>query len=235
MQTFRLNVFIAKSTGLSRRKADEVIFASRVKVNGQVETSPATQVSELDEVQLDRKVIKPETEMHYLLLHKPKGYTSTLADKHAEHVISELMPPEFKNLKPAGRLDVETTGAIVMTNDGDFIFALTHPRCKVEKQYRVQALKMITEEQLNKLERGVMIEGRKTAPAKAEQIDDKSFYLTIAEGRKRQVRKMCDAVRNPVAELQRVRIAGIELGNLKRGKYRELTKAEINSIYNKPC
>jgi len=215
---------------MSRRKADEVVFASEIKVNGEIVTNPATQIFPGDEVVWRKKAIKPIEEKTYIALHKPIGFTTTFSDRYAEKLITDLLPTDLHHLKYAGRLDRETSGLVLMSNDGEFVYVLTHPSENKEKEYKVTVQKHLTEEQIAQLESGIILDGKKTAPAKVHSVSDKDFYLIITEGRNRQIRRMCEVIKNPVVRLRRVRMGEIELGNLKGGKFRHLTPAEIASV-----
>lgn len=229
----RLNKFISNSGLCSRRKADDLIFSGEISIDGEICKNPATQVFEADKVRYKNKLIKNLEEKIYIAINKPRGFICTLYDEHAEKTLPDLLPEELKKLKPAGRLDKNTTGLVIMSNDGDFIQKLTHPKQKIDKEYWVKSQKPLTSGNIKKLKDGIFLDdGRKTAPAKITEIKNNAFHITIHEGRKRQIRLMCDFIRNPVLELRRVRINNIFLDNLPLGKFRFLKEDEIESILN---
>lgn len=228
----RINKFIAACGICSRRKAEEYILQGRVKVNGIVISDLYILVNEkVDKICIDNKLVKLEDKKIYLMLNKPKGYITTNSEQFDRKSTLDLIH-ESERVFPVGRLDMDTEGLLLYTNDGEFANMLIHPRNKIEKRYIVDVNKIVTEQMIKKLENGVDIGGYITMPAKIKKNSDKQIELIICEGKNRQVRKMCEAVSLKVINLKRVQIGQILLGNLKIGKYRSLTKEEIESIKN---
>lgn len=229
----RINKFIAANSGFSRRKADELISKGEVFLNGQVITSLGTDIDpEKDKIVINNAPITLSEEKFYLALNKPAGYLTTRKDEKNRKTVMELVPKNL-NLKPVGRLDYDTEGLLLMSNDGEFINKHTHPRFECEKEYYAEIKGRLSDEQKKRLEKGVKIYGVKTAPAKVKilRTNEKEtiLYITIHEGRNRQIRKMFDALKCPVKYLKRVRIGQIKLDTLIKGKFRYLTKDEINA------
>ncbi len=223
----RLNRFLASAGLGSRRAVEELILAGRVTVNG----SPgalATRVSDDDDVRLDGRplVAQPPT---YLLLNKPAGVVTTADDPQRRRTVLELVRPGGR-VFPVGRLDLDTTGALLLTNDGPLADRLMHPRHGVDKTYLVTVTGRPSDETLAALARGVELEDGRTAPARVRRVAPDRFELTIHQGRKRQVRRMCKAVGHPVVTLHRSRYGPIELGNLAPGEWRELLPDEVESL-----
>lgn len=232
----RINKFIAGTGICSRRKADELIAGGQVFLNGNKVREAGIDVKESDEVKVNGKIVKTIEEKKYLAINKPMGVMSTLDDPHAEKKIIDLLPSSLRYLKTGGRLDRETEGLMIMSNDGDFLNKLMHPSYEIEKEYLVEVKGKLDKKAQNRLERGIRLAGKKTAPAKVFAIEDlgkkTKFRIIIHEGRKRQIRLMCEAVGHGVLYLKRERIGKILLGDLVRGKWRELTQGEIDSINN---
>jgi 23S rRNA pseudouridine2605 synthase len=231
----RINKFIASNSQISRRKADELIEEGLVSVNGKkVEQLGMSIDPSKDKVFINNKEITPQhkEELIYIALNKPEGYISTRSDELNRQTIMDLVPKN-KNLKPVGRLDKDTEGLIFLSNDGDFINRLTHPKFECTKTYYVKIKGELTLEEKDQLEKGIILEGKKTSPSKVqfkEKNEKETICLvTIHEGRNRQIRKMFDYFKHPVKYLQRVAIGPVTLGSLKKGTYRELTQNEINA------
>jgi len=227
----RINKFIANNSQISRRKADELILEGKVFVNGKKVQTPGIEIDpETDKVKIDNEIIELNEEKIYLALNKPAGYISTRKDEQDRKTIMELVP-EGKNLKPVGRLDKDTEGLIILSNDGEFINKLTHPKFECEKEYYTIIKGTLTSEEKQTLENGIMIEGIRTSNSQIHIIKEyeKQTVLTIIihEGRNRQIRKMFASVSHDVKYLQRIRIDKIKLGTLAKGKYRILTNNEI--------
>jgi len=230
-----LKILTAAGIG-SRRGVVDIIKAGRVKVNDTVIESfrhpvnPAT-----DWVTVDDKLIalKPENPV-YLILNKPKGVISTVSDDRERKSILDIIPARYRRLRlyPAGRLDKESTGLILLTNDGDLTYRLTHPKFRHEKEYLIQVEGTLTPEEIRKLEGGIRLEEGKTSPAsvKGTTVQPYNYSITLHEGRKRQVRRMLAALGYTVLELKRVRIGGLEMGELKEGECRELTMKEVRLL-----
>ncbi len=230
----RLQVFLSHNGVCSRRKAFDLIQSGQVAVNGRIVKEPSTAIdADRDEIYVDGSEIKSKA-FDYILLNKPKGVTTTKADQFAEKTVLELLPKEFQHLVPVGRLDKDTEGLLLLTNDGDVAYKLTHPKFNVGKTYFVRVRWELTEAKRKKLEQGIILEGTKTSPAKVEEVkytnDQTEFNITIHEGRKRQVRLMCAKVGLPVIYLRRLTQGPLELGDLQLGKYRALTKDEIERL-----
>jgi 23S rRNA pseudouridine2605 synthase len=228
----RLNKFIAENTEFSRRKADELIKRGKVSVNGQIAELGTRVDPDNDQVVLNGTTISTGIPLTYVALNKPAGYISTRKDEEDRKTVMELVP-KGKNLKLVGRLDKDTEGLLLLSNDGDFINRVTHPSFECEKEYYALVKGKLKNSSKKELENGVVIEERKTAKAKIHILkatnEETSLKITIHEGRKRQIRKMFDHTHNPVKYLQRVRIGSIKLGSITKGKYRLLSKAEINA------
>ncbi|MDR2163421.1 MAG: rRNA pseudouridine synthase [Clostridiales Family XIII bacterium] len=230
----RLNKYIARAGVCSRRRADELTANGNVKINGNLVTSPGVDVGERDIVEVNGRVIAPPKKFVYILLNKPKGYITTVRDDRGRPTVMELTQDIDERVFPVGRLDADTTGLLIMTNDGDFAQTVAHPGHEVHKTYRARVAGVISKEKLAKLRRGVELDGRLTAPAYAELVrqshSNAVVDISIREGRNRQVRKMFAAVGSKVIDLQRTAIGEILLGGLKTGHWRKLSKAEIDSL-----
>lgn len=230
----RLQKALAQAGVASRRAAEELIRQGRVTVNGRVVTELGTKVVPgRDTVAVDGRPLRGPEKLVYLALNKPAGYVSTAFDPQGRPTVLDLVPADVR-LFPVGRLDADSEGLLLLTNDGEFAFRVTHPRHALDKEYRVLVEGRPSPEALNALRRGVLIEGQLTAPAEVALLgyDDGNALLrvVIREGRKRQVRRMLLAVGHRVLRLRRVRIGGIELGELPVGRYRRLTRNEIRSV-----
>ncbi|MDR0596858.1 MAG: rRNA pseudouridine synthase [Clostridiales Family XIII bacterium] len=230
----RLNKYIARSGVCSRRDADGLTAAGNVKINGAVVTVLGRDVKDGDVVEVNGRVVEPAKKSVYIVLNKPKGYITTASDEHDRPTVMELVADVEARVFPVGRLDADTTGLLIMTNDGDFGNAVAHPGHEVYKTYRVRAEGVVSDERMARLRRGVELNGRRTAPAEATFVRQSAgstvIDLKIREGRNRQVRKMLAAVGNKVIDLQRTAIGDIRLGGLKPGHWRKLTQAEIDSL-----
>jgi 23S rRNA pseudouridine2605 synthase len=223
----RLNRFLA-STGLgSRRAVEELIRAGRVTVNGEV-AGLSAKVSAGDDVRVDGRQVSAEATA-CLLLNKPAGVVTTAADTHGRRTVLDLVDSPLR-LFPVGRLDLETTGALLLTNDGDLAHRLMHPRHGVEKTYLARVRGHPDQGVLEQLSTGVSLEDGVTAPAVVALPAADTIELTIHEGRNRQVRRMCEAVGHPVVQLHRSRYAGLGLGDLQPGEWRELTSEELSGL-----
>ncbi len=227
----RLNAYLARSGIASRRRADELIADGRVVVNGEP-GELHMRVGPRDVVEVDGRRVEAQA-LAYVLLHKPAGVVTTARDPQGRPTVVELVEHEAR-VVPVGRLDVDTTGALVFTNDGELAHRLAHPRYGVEKAYEVEVEGSPDEEALATLREGVELEEGRTVPAGARVLarshDSALLELTLHEGRKHQVKRMCEAVGHPVRRLHRSRYAGLELGDLAPGSWRELTRAEVGSL-----
>ncbi len=231
----RLNKYLAKADIASRRRADELIANGHISINGQVVTNLGTQVDEAsDVVAVDGIPVKPVSDHIYIMLHKPVSYLVTRQDEFGRPTVMSLVGKYAKSVKPVGRLDRNSSGLLLLTNDGELAFRLTHPRYKIDKVYLVKAEGYLSDDQIEKLEKGVMIEGGMTASAiikivsRTDQIS--RFEITIHEGRKRQIRMMCNAVGHDVIALKRLAFGNLKLGLLDEGKYRLLTQKEVTGL-----
>ena len=229
----RLQKYMAMCGVAARRKCEEIIAAGRVAVNGAVVTQMGTQVEEGDRVTLDGQLITPEARKRYILYHKPAGEVTTVSDDKGRETVMDRFAGMDVRLYPVGRLDYDSEGLLLLTNDGELAQRLTHPSCEVDKTYLARVTGNPSGEALERLRRGVFMEGdeRRTYPADVRVVRDESLYsdvlVTIHEGRNRQVRRMFDAVGHRVLLLRRVRFGPLELGALRRGEWRELTEDEI--------
>ena len=225
----RLARYLAHAGAASRRAAEKLIAEGRVTVAGEVVTDPARDVDESSGVALDGEPLKPEPREVYAL-NKPAGVVSTAKDTHGRRTVVEFVPSE-RRLYPVGRLDADTTGLILLTNDGDLANLLTHPSFEVEKTYRATVEpKPVPEAALRRLREGVELEDGPAAPAKARQLEPGVLEIVIREGRKRQVRRMCEAVGHRVTALERVGFGPLALGKLPEGEFRALTPAEVERL-----
>lgn len=233
----RLNKYIASAGIASRRKADELTAAGNVKVNGLVMKEMGYQVAEGDVVEVNGRVIAPVTKMVCLILNKPTGYVTTVSDQQGRPTVMDLVSDVDQRLFPIGRLDYNTSGLLLMTNDGDLSYRLTHPKHHVYKTYRARVEGVMSQSRLAQLRNGVDIGGFVTSKANVtliKQADRSAIVeIQITEGKNRQVRKMFAAVGNKVVELQRTAVGELYLGHLMEGHYRKLNQKEIE--YLKHC
>lgn len=231
----RLNKFIASCGFCSRRKADEYILEGKVKVNGKVVNETGTTVTLKDKILIDNKPLAVP-KLSYIRYYKPAGYITTANDEKGRKTIYDILPEEVKHLKPVGRLDKESTGLLIMTNDGDLINRLTHPSIKVPKTYRVVAQGKLNLENLQTLANGIEIEDGKIAYADSRivEFEGKNTVLEIVlyQGLNRQIRKMLDFIGHPVISLKRVSCANIDLAGLKRGQFKYLKPKQIADLKN---
>jgi 23S rRNA pseudouridine2605 synthase len=223
----RLNAYIARTGIASRRGADELIKRGRIRVNG-VTAGLNTFVEDGDVVDLDGKLLVPQRVAH-VLLHKPAGVVTTASDPHGRPTVVELVEHESR-VVPVGRLDADTTGVLLLTNDGDLAHRLAHPRYEVEKVYEAEVDGEPSDEALDALERGVELDDGPTAPARARRLSPSLVELSIHEGRKHQVKRMLEAVGHPVTRLHRSRYAGLTVDGIEPGRWRDLTEEEIASL-----
>lgn len=228
--TQRLQKFLASAGIASRRKAEEYIFQGRISVNGEICTEPATKVSENDEVLFDGKRVFRTEKKIYIMLNKPESCVTTAKDQFGRKCAADLITDVEERIYPVGRLDYDTTGLLLLTNDGELTYKLTHPKHHIEKTYIAVLKKDIDENSLEKLRNGVEIDGRKTYPAKAERLSAAKVKISICEGRNRQIRKMCSAVGNEIISLKRISIGKLKLGTLKKGECRHLSASEIEYL-----
>ncbi|MEG2789559.1 MAG: pseudouridine synthase [Romboutsia sp.] len=233
----RINKYIASCGIASRRKAEELIVENRVKVNGKIINELSFQIDENeDKVEIDGKIIGLEEKLVYIMLNKPEGYVTTVKDQFDRKSVIDLVKGIDARVYPIGRLDYETSGLLLLTNDGDLTYKLTHPKHEVDKTY-VATLKGIpTSTEIMNFEKGLYIEDYKTSPAKIKIVkknEEKNYCvceIKIHEGRNRQVRKMCRAINHPVMNLRRKAMGKIVLKDVEIGQYRYLTNEEIDYL-----
>lgn len=232
----RLQKFMAENGVASRRKSEEMIEAGRVKVNGR----PAKLGDKVDPVRdkivvAGKRIVRIENKV-YLMLHKPRGFVTTTSDELGRKCVTDLVDLENVRLYPVGRLDKDSEGLIFLTNDGEFANKLSHPSRHVNKTYRVTVRGKVSAAQIEQLCTGIELDGRKTLPCDVHTIDAKPdrtvLCFIISEGRNRQIRRMCEAVNLEVMRLKRVEIAGVKLGMLPQGKWRELNERELQRLTN---
>jgi 23S rRNA pseudouridine2605 synthase len=224
----RLNAYLARAGVASRRKADELIKAARVTVNGEP-GQLNTFVGKHDRVELDGRPLERQA-LAYVLLHKPAGVVTTASDPHGRLTVVDLVADYAVRVVPIGRLDADTTGALLLTNDGELAHRLAHPRYEVEKVYEAEVEGEPSDEALRQLEQGIELDDGRTAPGHAKRLAPSRIELSIHEGRKHQVKRMLEAVGHPVTRLHRSRYAGLTLKGLGPGESRELTGAEVERL-----
>lgn len=225
----RLARYLAHCGVASRRRAEELIAAGRVSVGGETVTDPARDVDESSGVEADGRSVTPEPREVWMV-NKPAGVVSTAREPGRRPAVVELVDSK-RRLYPVGRLDADSTGLILLTNDGELANRLTHPRYGVKRTYRVRLRRAANETQVRRLRRGVELEDGPTAPAGVRRVSPRVLELTIAEGRNRQVRRMVEAVGNEVAKLARIRFGSLALGELPEGKARRLRDPEVRRLW----
>jgi 23S rRNA pseudouridine2605 synthase len=226
----RLAKFLAHAGVASRRAAEQLVFAGRVAVAGEIVRDPAHDVSADAEVTVDGRNVGAAERRVVHALNKPAGVVSTAHDTHGRRTVVDLVPSSAR-LYPVGRLDAESTGLILLTNDGELAHRLTHPSFEVPRVYRASVRRApVREKALRALREGVELEDGRTAPARVRRLAPDRLEITIHEGRKRQVRRMCEAVGHPVAALERVAFGPLRLGRLGPGEHRRLTRAEVEAL-----
>ncbi len=230
----RLNKFLSNSGVASRRKCDLLIEEGKVTVNGKVACELGLKINEKkDKVKVEGKEISLPSSFVYIKLNKPKGYACTASDEKGRRTIYDLVDCE-ERLFSIGRLDYDTEGLIILTNDGDFANAVAHPRFQTEKEYRVTAEGEIKESELAVMRKGVVVDGERMPSARVEKLSYENGFtklsVVIDEGQNRQVRRMFEAIGHQIKLLKRVRIGQVRLGGLKRGEYRDLTEEELNLL-----
>lgn len=230
----RINKYLASCNIASRRKSEEIILSGRVKVNSKVVTELSYDIDEKNDiVLLDDKEIKPSENLVYIVLNKPEGYITTVKDQFDRPSVLDLITDIKERIYPIGRLDYETSGLLILTNDGDLTYTLTHPKHSVYKTYMAIVKGIPTENELENFRDGLYIEDYKTAPAKIKVVKtnlEKNYSICkiqIHEGKNRQVRKMCRAINHPVLRLKRVSVGNLNIKDVEIGKYRYLTSDEI--------
>ncbi len=227
----RLAKFLAHAGASSRRGAEALIAAGRVTVGGRVVDDPALDVGESSAVALDGRPVKGAERRVVYALHKPLGVVSTARDTHGRRTVLDLVPAAGLRLYPVGRLDIDSTGLLLLTNDGELANRLTHPRFEVPKTYRAElGGAPVADRTLRRLREGIRLEDGMTAPARVRRLGPKELELTIHEGRNRQVRRMCEAVGHPVVSLQRTAFGPLALDGLAPGRSRLLGEAELERL-----
>jgi 23S rRNA pseudouridine2605 synthase len=227
----RLARYLAHAGVASRRAAESLIAQGRVRVDGAPATDPARDVSDLNRVEVDGDPVRPPDERVVYAVNKPRGVVSTARDTHGRPTVVELVAAGGLRLYPVGRLDADTSGLILLTNDGELANLLTHPRYEVPKTYRaLLSGGPVGDGALARLRAGVELDDGRTSPARVRRVGPAEIELTIREGRKRQVRRMCEAVGHPVRELRRVAFGGLRLGALAPGAHRRLSEQEVDGL-----
>lgn len=232
----RLQKFLAAAGVASRRKAEELIKAGHVTVNGEVVTELGVRVDPKKDTVAYRgkEVSMKDVKMVYIMLHKPVGYVTTAKEQFKRPGVMDLVKDIPERIFPVGRLDYDTSGLLLLTNDGDLTYKLTHPKHDIDKTYHAKLFGTPDLMDLQMFRRGVFVENKRTKPAKIQVLDSGERYsvceIIIHEGRNRQVRKMCEAIKHPVAQLQRVATGDLQLKDLQKGKYRHLTANEVKYL-----
>lgn len=232
----RLQKVMARAGVASRRASEKIIAEGRVKVNGQTITELGFKVAQDDSISVDGKLIKKDEKKVYFLFYKPRGVITAVSDDRGRKVVSDYFESISERLYPVGRLDYDTSGLLIMTNDGDFANMMMHPRYKIEKTYVAKIKGIITKDDLKHLSNGVIIDGKKTAKAKARKIstdikkNSSIVSLTIHEGKYHQVKKMFEAIKKPVQKLSRETYGTLTLDGLTSGQFRELSHNEIREL-----
>ena len=231
MSLERLQKIISRAGLMSRREAEKFILAGRVTVDGKIISELGQKFdAEKNKICVDGKELNFDAEKIYILLNKPRGYLSTAKDDRGRRTVLDLVSDITQRIYPVGRLDFDSEGLILLTNDGDLMNKLLHPKFKIAKTYRVKFVGELNEKKLNQLRAGVELEDGLTAPAEIFLLNSQTAEITIHEGRNRQVRRMFAAVGLEVKNLRRIKFANLTLKNLPRGKYRNLTPQEINKL-----
>lgn len=240
MEKIRLQKFLAGAGICSRRKAEEYILEGKVKVNGKTIYELGIKIDpSQDEVIFNGKTIKLENNKVYILLNKPIGYVTTVKEQFGRPAVTDLLKGVKEKVLPVGRLDMYTSGAIILSNDGDFIYMVTHPKYEIEKTYQVTVKGIVTNDDAKKLENGVKIDNYISGKAKVkiQKIDQEKrisrIQITIHEGKNREVRKMCNAIGKSVMALHRSKIENIDIKDLRLGEWRYLSKEEVLRLKNK--
>ncbi|MGN0444879.1 MAG: pseudouridine synthase [Acutalibacteraceae bacterium] len=230
----RLQKYLAQCGVASRRKSEELIENGKVKINGKVAQIGDKVNPKKDDITVSGKKIVKTKKYTYIMLHKPRGFITTMSDEMDRKCVAMLVKDVGARVYPVGRLDRESEGLLLMTNDGEFANAMTHPTKHVPKTYRVTVRPSISEEQITKLSTGIVIDDRMTAPAEVRVVKREENRVVIEiilyEGRNRQIRKMCDALGLEVARLKRIAVGSVKLGMLPQGKWRELSEEEVHKL-----
>ena len=239
MSVMRLQKFIANSGICSRRKAEELISSGKVTINGNTVTELGCKIdSDNDVVYVNNKKVENVSEYVYILLNKPVGYVTTVSEQFGRPTVIDLIGEISEKVLPVGRLDMYTSGALILTNDGDFIYRVTHPKNEIEKTYNATVKGIVDSNDIQKLEKGVKIDDYVSGEARARilKVDKEKkisrIEITIHEGKNREVRKMCDAIGKKVISLHRARIGNLSVKDMEIGKWRYLSDREIKCFYD---
>ncbi|MDD4492995.1 MAG: pseudouridine synthase [Eubacteriales bacterium] len=234
MGEIRLQKFLADAGVASRRKSEELIKDGRVTVNGTIITELGTRVSDEDEVYIGNKRISVSEEHVYIMINKPAGCITSVKDQFSRFSVTDLLDGVCERVYPVGRLDYDTTGLLLLTNDGSLAYKLTHPSMEIEKTYSALVKGVPTTEDIAVFQEGFEIDGRKTSPAKMKVVrvlkNDSIVEITIHEGRNHQVKKMCAAIGHPTITLKRISLGPLTLGGLKEGQWRHLNENEVKIL-----
>lgn len=233
----RLQKFMAKCGVASRRKSEEIILEGKVEVNGEIVTELGFKVDqEKDIVKIEGKILELEEEKIYIMLNKPTGFVTTVSDEFGRDTVIDLISDIEERVYPVGRLDAETSGLLILTNDGDTAYKVTHPKYEMNKKYIAKVKGWPTEQEIYDFRNGLEIEDYVTSKAKLKVLMTTKVGATleiiIHEGKNRQVRKMCSKIGHPVIELKRVEVGKLKLGDLKEGTWRHLSNSEIDYLKN---
>lgn len=238
MEPIRLQKFLANSGVCSRRNAEQLIIDGKITVNGKVITELGTKIDpQKDEVIYNSKIIKPIDKHVYVLLNKPIGYVTTVKEQFGRPTVMDLVKGVGVNLVPVGRLDMYTSGALILTNDGDFVYKVTHPKNEIEKTYNATVRGIVSNEDVKQLENGVQIEDYVSGKAKVKILKTDEVknisrvQITIHEGKNREVRKMCESIGKPVIALHRAKIGNLDVKDLKLGTWKFLSKDVIDKFF----
>ncbi|MCI6038145.1 MAG: rRNA pseudouridine synthase [Clostridiales bacterium] len=230
----RLQKYLASCGVASRRAAEKLIAEGHVTVDGQKITEMGVQVEDHQIICVDGKRVRPEGEKHYIMYHKPAGEVTTVSDPEGRATVLDRFRDYPIRLYPVGRLDYDSEGLLLLTNDGDLTERMLHPSMEVDKTYLARVSNQVTPEEARQLERGVMVDGRQTARAKVHILSVQNLFtdmiITIHEGRNRQVRKMVEQIGHQVVMLRRIRFGPLKLGELPRGMWRPLTQEELDAL-----
>jgi 23S rRNA pseudouridine2605 synthase len=226
----RLQKILSQAGIASRRASEQLMLEGRVTVNGETIRALGTKADPADDIRVDGRRIKIPERHVYLLLNKPRGYVTTRSDPQKRPTVIDLVKGVREYVYPVGRLDYDSEGLLILTNDGDLAARLTHPRHEVPRVYEARVLGDPDAHDLSRLSKGIVIDGRRTEPAKVVSLGPGRLRITVHEGRNRQVRKMCEAIGHPVSELRRVSVGPIRDPKLKPGQWRELSAQEVDSL-----
>ncbi|OQX53425.1 MAG: pseudouridine synthase [Candidatus Aminicenantes bacterium 4484_214] len=234
-QLIRLNKFLSQAGIASRRQADELIQQGRVFLNGEAVTSLGVKIDPaVDRVEVDGRPVKPVQKFVYIMLYKPPGYLVTLRDPFGRQTVLELLPSISARVFPVGRLDAASEGLLLLTNDGELAFRLTHPRYGIRKTYMVKVKGQLESWEVKRIKKGIFLNGQRVKPDKfislVETKRSSRYLVVIHEGRKREIRRIFQAVGAEVVELKRIKFGPLSLGKLKKGAWRYLRREEINSL-----